>query len=262
MRSLQKITDVTFSQPYGPAQIYHAPPYKYRNAFSINMLYTIEKNGIVDFLPPGVELADKDPVISAVVSAYPETPFGVYNEMWFYVRVKFEGKIYMYNPVIYVDSDSSMACGREMWGFPKKIAEMQMLHESGKWIFHGRKNGKPLIDVIFSPETQPGFPSMIGEISYPSLTCRIIPNRLGRGEPDIAQLITVSNPKTILKDGFGNDQRWLGAVNITLGELDPTNPVYLFQPKEVLQCWMSYYDADLPEGELLYDYKTQSSDIL
>lgn len=256
MKNDFQITSETFSQPFGRAQLYHEPPYLYRNAHSINMAYTVEREGLDKLLPPGVELADADPFISAVVSAYPETPFGVYNEMWFYVRVKFGGKTFMFNPVIYVDSDSSMACGREVWGFPKKIARMSMRNEGNVWFFHGERNtGERLIDVKFTVG-KPAVPKLLSEISHPSLTMRLIPNRLGRGEPDIAQLISVSNPKTILKGDGGVEKRWLGEAELDLGTGSDLNPVHLFKPKKMLGAWMSYYNADLPEGELVHDYKT------
>lgn len=256
MSSKTELTDATFSQPYGAAQLYHAPLYQYRNALSINLLYTVDGAGLQEMLPPGLELADAEPVISAVVSAYPETPFGTYNEVWFYVRVKFEGKTFMFNPVIYVDSDSSMACGREVWGFPKKIATLSMRQEGERMIFAGEKNGEKLIDVSFVPEKVSGVPSMIGEISYPSLTCRLIPNRLGVGEPDIAQLIATSNPKYIRLDSEGNERRWLGQAEVTVGPGSVSHPVHVFKPKKFLQAWMSNYDNDLPAGELIHDYKS------
>jgi acetoacetate decarboxylase len=255
MSNNMEISDRTFSQPYGAAQLYPAPLYKYRNALSINLLYTVDGAGLQEMLPPGLELADADPVISAVVSAYPETPFGVYNEVWFYVRVKFEGQTFMFNPVIYVDSDSSMACGREVWGFPKKMATLSMRKEGNRMIFSGEKNGEKLIDVSFIPDEASSVPSMIGEISYPSLTCRLIPNRLGVGEPDIAQLIATSNPKYIRVDDQGNERRWLGQAEVSVGPGSPAHPVHVFKPKKFLQAWMSNYDNDLPAGVLVHDYK-------
>lgn len=255
MPSKTEITDATFSQPYGAAQLYHAPLYKYRNALSINLLYTVDGAGLQDMLPPGLELADPDPVISAVVSAYPETPFGKYNEVWFYVRVKFQGETFMFNPLIYVDSDSSMACGREVWGFPKKMATLSMRRDGERMMFTGSKNGEHLIDVSFVPEKTSAVPSMIGEISYPSLTCRLIPNRLGVGEPDIAQLIATSNPKFIRLDEEGNERRWMGQAEVNIGPGSVTHPVHVFKPKKFLQAWMSNYDNDLPAGTLVHDYK-------
>ncbi len=53
-----------------------------------------------------------------------DATLGVYNEAIMLVRVSFEGESYTFCPFIYVDNDAALACGRELWGFPKKFASM------------------------------------------------------------------------------------------------------------------------------------------
>ena len=54
------------------------------------------------------------------------------------VRVSFRGETYLYCPFIYTDAEAPMAAGREVWGWPKKMADLkfavgQSLGE-GDWI--------------------------------------------------------------------------------------------------------------------------------
>lgn len=260
MAKAPELLSSCFSMPYGPAQTYGAPPYAYRKARSISVVYTIDGSGLAPYLPPGVELADAEPVVSAAFGAYPEsTAFGRYQEMWFYVRTVFRGRRFMFNPLMYVTSDMSMACGREMWGYPKKMAALTMSYGDGTWRFEvERPVGERLLDLTFSAERR-GEPTIASEIAYPSLTFRMIPNRLGRGEPDIAQLIATSNPKEICVDADGLEDRWLGRADMVFGHGTAQDPFHLFKPKKILEAWTSTWNADLPEGELVHDYKLDGS---
>ena len=103
---------------------YPKPPYLYRGAKAIIALYEANPAGVADLLPPGVTPLEDPPVCIAWVVHYPFSTLGVYNEAIMLIRVSFEGEPYTFCPFIYVDNDAALACGRELWGFPKKFASM------------------------------------------------------------------------------------------------------------------------------------------
>ena len=103
---------------------YPPPPYLYRGATAIIASYEADPAVIAGLLPPGVSPLEDPPVCLAWVVHYPFSTLGVYNEAIMLVRVSFEGEPCTFCPFIYVDNDAALACGRELWGFPKKFASM------------------------------------------------------------------------------------------------------------------------------------------
>jgi acetoacetate decarboxylase len=256
MNNISDFSRLSFSQPYGPAQLYGPPPYAYRDARSVTAVYTAaDRAGIQAFLPPGVELADAEPLVLTTVSHYPQSGFGCYNEFWVYVRVAFGGQRFMYAALMYADSESAMAAGRELWGFPKKLATMSLRQVADQWIFQAeRPVGHRLLELSLVVE-EVGAPPVIDEISLPALSLRLIPNFTGKGEPDIAQLLATNNEKRLRLNAFGGEERRQGRIHL---EFHPTasDPIAVFAPKQLLGGWYFNYDAEAPAAyELIHDYK-------
>ena len=261
MTSISEFSKGSFSLPYGPAQLYGPPPYAYRDARSVTAVYIAgDRTGIEEFLPPGVQLADPEPLILTTVSHYPQTGFGVYNEFWIYVRVTFGGKRFMYAALMYADSESAIASGRELWGFPKKWAKMSLTQEADQWFFVAeRPVGHRLMEVSLVVEG-PGAPPVIDEVTFPALSLRMIPSYTGKGEPDIAQLLATSNEKRLRVNAFGTEERRYGRIHVSI---DPTaaDAIAAFAPKRMLGGWFHNYDCEAPAAyELVHDYKKAGED--
>ena len=164
--------------------LYPPPPYLYRGATAIIASYEADPAAITGLLPPGVTPLEDPPVCLAWVVHYPFSTLGVYNEAIMLVRVSFEGEPYTFCPFIYVDNDAALACGRELWGFPKKLARMGYARPAAGEPFGEqmmftveRPAGKRLLTVTMNPERL----AAPEEVSFlPALTLRRIPNsRLG-----------------------------------------------------------------------------------
>lgn len=256
MTDISKFSKQAFSQPYGPAQLYGPPPYAYRDARSITTVFTAaDRAGIEQFLPPGVEIADSEPLVLTTVSHYPQSGFGPYNEFWIYVRVTFGGERYMYAALMYADSEAATASGRELWGFPKKWAQMILRQESEQWFFTAdRPVGHRLLELSLVIENDRE-PAMLKEVSLSALSLRFIPNYLGEGEPDLAQLLATNNVKQLRKNAFGGDERRQGRIHLAIS---PTagDPIGVFAPKTILGGWYYNYDCEAPAAfRLVHDYK-------
>ena len=245
-----------FSQPFGPAQLYGPPPYAYRDARSVTAVFTAaDRPGIQEFLPPGVELADVEPLLLTTVSHYPQSGFGSYNEFWVYVRVVFGGERYMYAALMYADSESAAASGRELWGFPKKWAKMALSQEADQWFFRAdRPVDHRLLELSLVIEDSRE-PPMLKEISLPTLSLRFIPNFSGKGDPDIAQLLATNNEKRLRRNEFGGEERRQGRIHLAI---NPTagDPIGVFAPNKMLGGWYSNYDCEAPAAyKIVHDYK-------
>lgn len=246
---------LSFSQPHGPARLYGRPPYSYRDARTITVAYIGNANGIAPFLPPGVEVADPEPLVAASVSHYGKTPFGSYHEIWFYVRATFRGERFVYAALMYADGELAIAAGRELWGFPKKRADMSLTLDGEQWNFKAHRSGQRLLDLSFVADNS-DTAVLADTFNHPTLTLRLIPNFTGEGDPDIAQLIRFSNEKRLRVNALGTLEREGGRAAVTLGQDTAADPLSGFNPKRVLGAWMSEYDCEVPAGQLVHDYKT------
>src|SRR6202051_2148096 len=218
---------------------YPKPPYLYRNARMIIARYQTDPAGLAELLPPGVTALEDPPICLAWVVHYPFSNLGVYNETIMLIRVSFEGESYNYCPFIYVDNDAAMACGRELWGFPKKFATMGYRGPTEGSPFSEqllftveRPAGKRLLTVSMTPER----PAALEELDLlPSLTLRRVPNsRLDAELPSICELIRTDYSAAPITSAGGTPELWAGRCSVTMESISPFDPLYLLAPTNVL----------------------------
>jgi hypothetical protein len=71
-----------------------------------------------------------------VFAKYRECDLGPYMEMIVSIPVLHKGQLYLYVPAIYVDNDAAMLAGRELGGYPKKLAEITMRNYGNLFLSH------------------------------------------------------------------------------------------------------------------------------
>jgi acetoacetate decarboxylase len=82
-------------------------------------------------LPAEAELADP-PTAGLVFASYPSSTLGPYQEVVVFLNALYEGREVKYAAYLYVTTDVAMAAGREMGGFPKKIATIDFQANNGQ----------------------------------------------------------------------------------------------------------------------------------
>jgi len=102
--------------------LYPDPPYDYRGSVMLTALLDAPSPWA---LPAGLDAPDA-PLTAIVFATYPDTTIGPYHEVVVVTACSFEGAPGLYCPFIYVDTDDAMCAGREIWGFPKKLAEITL----------------------------------------------------------------------------------------------------------------------------------------
>ena len=134
--------------------LYGPPPWYLRGADAIVTRYEADSQKVRQLLPPGVEPLEDPVQCLAWAVTYAESTLGPYNEILMYVRVSIDGRPFMYCPLVYVDGDAPLAMGREVLGFPKKIARIETAAEpSGPAIFTvERPARKRLLTVTFTAD--------------------------------------------------------------------------------------------------------------
>jgi acetoacetate decarboxylase len=94
------------------------------------VLWETKPDIVARLLPPPLKPVAQ-PLVTAFVANYPSTNFDVtYQESALFLRAEYEGEEGGYCLAMPVTNDIAMAGGREIFGFPKKIADVQ-LHRKG-----------------------------------------------------------------------------------------------------------------------------------
>lgn len=227
-----------YSMP-ADAPAYQAPPYHYRNAQSVSVRFETEPDAALEVLPAPLTLIEP---ATAILSFYwyPFTTFGPYHEVILRLSAEHEGERLTYVQQIFVDTEPPMLAGREIWGFPKKLATIGFGRERDMvFATLERPSGIRLASVVMRPEQ----PLLNLPPSGPTVGMRIIPPVSG-GSPVSAEIIAADTQHTIR-------EAWQGPGSISFLEHSALDPVDRFPVKRVLKATYMEYDILLPEGRIM-----------
>jgi acetoacetate decarboxylase len=225
--------------PDAPA--FQAPPYHYRNAQAISIKFETDPESALDVLPAPLELIEP---ASASLSFYwyPFTTFGPYHEAILRLYARHEGKPLTYVAQIFVDTEPPMLAGREVWGYPKKLARIGFDRDKDMvvgWL--ERPKGVRLATAIMRPEQPAGPLASNG----PTTGLRIIPSaRPGENRPALAELVAADTQHTIR-------EAWEGPGSISFPDYSALDPVNRFPIKRIIKAVYMEYDILLPAGRVI-----------
>jgi acetoacetate decarboxylase len=241
-----------FSQPLG-GSLYPPPPHHFRGAKRAFATYEADTDSVSTLLPPSVE-PDSDPVVcQAWVCWYPWSVFGEFLEAYIFVRVTAEGTRYWYQPLIFTNSEPPLTAGREIWGFPKKLASMRWTMEAEQLLFTvERPAGKRIMTFALSIDRLAS-PSELEPL--PVLSLRYLPASDSNRPPAAAELVTISPQRTLHETaGLGPDL-WAGRVSVTMDSPSAVDPWHLCAPTgRILGGFTQTSDFSLPLGTVVKDY--------
>ena len=178
--------------PYAP--LFPKPPYFYSNATLLIFKYVTDVSA-ARMIPDSVELADP-PTAGLVFASYPSSNLGPYNEVVLFLDVVFKGRPLQFGAFLYVTSDAAMASGREMGGYPKKIARIEFLGGSDQTAAMERPAGLRICTGTMRPEVRqlpPAGPQKSAAASPSTvlnyLTLRLIPSPQLNQPPTVLELL-------------------------------------------------------------------------
>jgi acetoacetate decarboxylase len=235
--------------PYAP--LFPKPPYFYKNATLMIFKY-ITSESVARMVPDLVELADP-PSAGLVFASYPSSNLGAYDEVVLYLDVVFKGRPFQFAAFLYVTTDSAMAAGREMGGYPKKIARIAFLPGPDQTAVMERPSGLRICTGSMRPEERmfpdpdpqkTAGPVLPMVLNY--LTLRLIPNPQVNQPPTVAELLETHWT-------IECSEVWTGPGLCQLtgaSELDPLHWAPVIEP---IGC-------QLVRGDIRVDLDTQPSD--
>lgn len=242
-----KISDVVanaFSMPL-TSPSYPKGPYKFVDREFLIIAYRTDMDALRAVVPEPLEVTD--PIVKFEFIRMPDsTGFGDYTEAGQVIPVSFEGRKGGYVHAMYLNDDSPIAGGREIWGFPKKLAEPSLRVEKDALVgtldlgsirigtgTMGYKHKALDLEAVHKSLEAPSFLLKI----MPDVDCT----------PRICELVQYYMTDLTVKGA------WSGPAGLELYS-HALAPVAELPVLEVLSATHILSDLTLGLGEVIYDY--------
>src|SRR6516162_9558733 len=107
---------------------YPPGPYRFLDREYMIIAYQTDIDALKRVVPEPLEVTE--PIVNFEFIRMPDsTGFGDYTESGQVIPVTYQGKKGAYVHAMYLDDEAPIAGGREIWGFPKKLASPKITHE-------------------------------------------------------------------------------------------------------------------------------------
>ncbi len=226
------------------------PPFYYRHMEMMFITYRTDDDAAAAWLPEDLEL-DGPATATVILAHYGASTFGPYHEAMISIRARFEGQVYSYYPALFTDNEAPLIGGREIWGFAKKLAHIQVRHESEVMMgLVERPTGNRLMTAVMRNVT----PVRTEDFQLtPSISLKVIPCATEAKRPALAQLIGSSLDLVPHMGSNGLPDIWTGPGSLHHDAPSAVDPWYKLPVLEVLGCYSGTFDAVLGHGRILKD---------
>lgn len=228
------------SQPIH-SPLYKLPPYHYSNVEMFQVLFSISLDTVKEILPPELEPA-KRLRASVTFAKYPSiNNLDPYCECFFSVLALFKNKPIIYCPFAWVDSDEALCAGREIWGFPKKLAQIEISYDGANINGKVLRKGNNIIEASINLSDH----GKLQYIMFEDIVIeKIIPNVKGDGS--VRQLNRVRLQNYLLTELRGGPAK----LTVNGSEYDWIN---IIRPEKIITGNYGRGKMTLPFGKPLYD---------
>lgn len=230
---------------------YPAGPYQFVNREYFIINYETDPELLKAILPPPLELIE--PIVKYEFIRMPDsTGFGDYTESGQIVPVRYKGEEGTFTLSMFLDCMSPIVGGREIWGFPKKIAKPKLFVEEDTLV--GILNyGSITIatGTMGYKYHQADIAAVAAAMKKPVFLLKNIPGV--DGKPELNQLT-----RTYLTD-ITVKGAWTGPCAL---ELHPhaLAPIADLPIKKIVSGIHFITDLTLPYGEVVEDYLSKKRD--
>ncbi len=227
------------------APLYARPPIYYKNAEAIGIVYETDPDAALDLLPEGLMLPEMA-TASLLFIRYPWSTLGPYEETILGISCLWNSEPRYYIAHIVVNSDIPQTAGREIWGYPKKMATITMESEGDiVWGKMERPAGNLICSAGIKPETPVEEPPGGGG---GGLSLRVIPSPEEGAPPSLAELIEVPPRNNVTLES------WIGPGWAEFHSNSDIDPWHKLGVKQVLGASYRKYHMELGFGRVIKTY--------
>lgn len=227
------------------SDLYGKPPLRWRDMRVQLVVYETDIDNIRRVVPEPLQVRTNT-VITWISEFNLGTTQGGFRETAIYVQVSHDGVEGDYEPFLYVDSHLPLTAGREIWGFQKKMAEMELRHEYEAVVGRVTRLGQDILKTIVVPEAD----AAMSEIPWSQngvYSLKYIPSAEEGGRP-LRELVLTRGEFTAQDGKFFSGR---ASVDFERSEIDPT---YLLEPKQIVRGFYGQGDLHLPLGKIVHRY--------
>jgi acetoacetate decarboxylase len=224
-------------------------PYRFVDREYLIITYRTDPDALRRVVPSPLEI--EEPIVKYEFIRMPDsTGFGDYTESGQVIPVRYQGKAGGYVHSMYLDDLAPIAGGREIWGFPKKLAKPSLgVHLDtvvGTLDYGPVRVATGTMGYKFSPIPAE---QALASLQEPSYLLKIIPHV--DGSPRIVELVEYTLTDVHLKGA------WSGPAALSL-QAHALAPVADLPVLEILSAVHLIADLTLPYGKVVHDYLHES----
>src|SRR3954469_8511872 len=247
MRAAMKIDDVrrtAYSMPLTNPS-FPRGPYRFFNREYFIITYRTDPEALAAVVPEPLEVAE--PVVKYEFIRMPDsTGFGDYTETGQVIPVRFQGRKGGYTHCMFLNDHPPIAGGRELWGFPKKLASPSLRAEIDTLVGTLDYGPVRVATATMGYKHRSADPGAIeAALSAPNFLLKIIPHV--DGSPRICELVEYYLQDIQLKGA------WTGPAALSL-QPHALAPVAALPVLEVLPAVHLVADLTLGLGRVAHDY--------
>lgn len=221
------------------------PPYRFYNREYIVITYRTDPAALAAVVPEPLVVTDN--IVKYEFIRMPDsTGFGDYTESGQVIPVSFNGDHGGYVHSMYLDDDAPIAGGRELWGFPKKLASPKISHEGE--VLVGTLDCRGLrcaVGTMGYKHKEADKDAVLKAMMAPNYMLKIIPHV--DGGPRILELVRYYLEDIQVKGA------WTGPAALELFQ-HVTVDVAKLPVLEVISAIHYVADLTLGMGEVVHDY--------
>jgi acetoacetate decarboxylase len=220
-------------------------PYRFVNREFLIITYRTDPDRLRAVVPAPLELAE--PLVKYEFIRMPDsTGFGDYTETGQVIPVTYQGRKGGYCHCMFLNDEAPIAGGRELWGFPKKLAAPSLRTETDMLV--GTLDYGPLRVVTATmgyKHKEADAAAVKASLSMPNFLLKIIPHV--DGSPRICELVEYYLEDITIKGA------WTGPGAISL-QPHAMAPVAELPVLEVVSTVHILTDLTLGLGKVVHDY--------
>lgn len=152
-----------------------------------------------------------------------------------------------YSLFLYLNKFTPAISGREIWGFPKKDADIAMTEEGGKITFTVNRLGVAIMKATFRKTAKVDkIPARPARARY---NLKYIPSAMRNAPPDVMQIVSYKQDSKI-------KELYNGEATLEFGST-PVDPLGEIPVVKIVRAEYMVVDGGVDYGEVLYDYLKQ-----
>jgi acetoacetate decarboxylase len=237
------------SMPWS-APVFPQLPHRWQGVRIAAFPFTPRPGSVERILPPAMQ-AVEGPGLVTLLSYPPNDDIHAFKELVVMVPVCVDGTTGNYVPYIYVTTDEALIPGREIAGFPKKLAEVEWEREGDRFRGSVTRWGKRILSVegqIEGPMPEQIAAAQRGVAGTPSLNYKLIPGPAG-------EIAIEEITKTQVEISPREQELGKATLRCEASDLDPLADLV---PEGESAMVVMLSDNTIPAGEVLKQIKRRA----